>query len=136
MFCWQRDRREFKLLPTYEGPVHAVRWAPDSAHFVVVSGFMPAGMVLFTRDGVPSFEFGKDHKNQVHWSPLGRFVLLCGFGTLDGAIDVWDAATRKVVGRCKAKSTSALVWSPCGRKFVVSKVTPRMNVDNQYSVSV
>jgi uncharacterized protein with WD repeat len=61
-----------------------------SEYFAIVSGFMPSGAVLFSKDGKPKFEFGKDHKNTLHWSPLKRFLLICGFGNLDGAIEIWD----------------------------------------------
>ena len=95
---------------------------------------MPAGCVLFNKDGKPKFEFGKDHKNTIYWSPLRRFVLLCGFGNLDGSIEVWDTHLLKLVGRCKDKSASLCAWSPCGRRFLTAKVTPRMNVDNGFKV--
>ena len=105
-----------------------------SENFIVISGFMPAGCVLFNKDGKPKFEFGKDHKNTIYWSPLRRFVLLCGFGNLDGSIEVWDTHLLKLVGRCKDKSASLCAWSPCGRRFLTAKVTPRMNVDNGFKV--
>lgn len=95
---------------------------------------MPSGTVLFSRDGKPKFEFGKDHKNSIYWGALKRFILICGFGNLDGSIDVWDTIQLKSVGKCKAKSSSLCAWSPCGRKFVTAIITPRMNVDNAYTV--
>ena len=30
---------------------------------------MPSGAVMYDRAGKPLFEFGKDHKNKVYWSP-------------------------------------------------------------------
>ena len=90
----------------------------QSKEFITLSGFMPAGAVLLDHLGKPSFEFGKDHRNTVKWSPLRRFVLICGFGTLDGSIDMWDTIQLKKVGFCKWKSTSVCCWSPCGRKVL------------------
>jgi len=95
---------------------------------------MPSGAVMYDKNGKPLFEFGKDHKNKIIWSPNQRFVMICGFGNLDGSIHVWDAVTRKIISSTKYKSASLCTWSPCGRYYVCAKVTPRMNVDNQYSV--
>lgn len=105
-----------------------------SKYFIVVSGFMPSATVLFNAEGKPQFEFGKDHKNQIHWSPLQRFAIIAGFGNLDGAISVWDTVKRKQVGSCKSKAASQCLWLPCSRKFITSRLTPRMNVDNAYTV--
>ena len=95
---------------------------------------MPSGAVMYDKNGKPLFEFGKDHKNKVYWSPQQRYILICGFGNLDGSIDVWDSITKKHVTKMKYKSASLCIWAPCGRKFLCAKVTPRMNVDNQYTV--
>lgn len=58
---------------------------------------MPSGAVMYDKNGKPLFEFGKDHKNKIIWSPNQRFVMICGFGNLDGSIHVWDAVTRKII---------------------------------------
>lgn len=127
------QKNSLKELPTYEGPVHHVCWSPKSNGYVLLSGFMPSGAVFYDPHGKPRFEFGKDHKNKLIWSKQ-RFLMICGFGNLDGSIHVWDTETLKLVSQSKYKSASLCHWSPCGRFYLCAKVTPRMNVDNQYSV--
>lgn len=33
---------------------------------------------------------GTGYYNTIKWSPSGRYVALCGFGNLPGAIEFWD----------------------------------------------
>lgn len=55
---------------------------------------MPSGAVMYDNTCKPLFEFGKDHKNKIIWGN-GRFVMICGFGNLDGSIHIWDIKTLK-----------------------------------------
>ncbi|CAD8082402.1 unnamed protein product [Paramecium primaurelia] len=126
-------KNALRELPTYEGPIHHVQWSPSSKEFILLSGFMPSGAVMYDNTCKPLFEFGKDHKNKIIWGN-GRFVMICGFGNLDGSIHIWDAKTLKQISNSKYKSASLCHWSPCSRYYVCAKVTPRMNVDNQYSL--
>lgn len=81
-----------------------------------------------------SFEFGKQHKNEVIWGNLGRFVCLAGFGNLNGEMEMWDMQTRTRVGICKSNSASHCEWSPDDRKLLTAILTPRLRVDNCYKV--
>lgn len=65
---------------------------------------MPAGSVLFDKLGTPLYEFGVHHKNSVKWSSQHRFMSICGFGNLNGEIDIWDTIEMKKVGQCKVKN--------------------------------
>ncbi len=69
--------------------------------FIAISGFMPAGSVLYDSLCVPKFEFGQHHRNTIKWSPLSRFVCLAGFGNLPGDMDIWDVYSLKQIGTCK-----------------------------------
>jgi len=80
------------------------------------------------------FEFGKQHKNEIIWGNLGRFVCLAGFGNLNGEMEIWDIETRKKIGQCKSNSSSHCQWSPDDRKLVTSILTPRLRVDNCYKI--
>lgn len=71
--------------------------------FIAISGFMPAGSVLYDNLCTPKFEFGRHHRNTIKWSPLSRFVSLCGFGNLPGDMEIWDVYSLKQVGTCKVK---------------------------------
>jgi uncharacterized protein with WD repeat len=51
--------KELKPINKFDGPVHDLKWSPNryqfiidySKFFAVISGFMPAGTVLFDRNG-------------------------------------------------------------------------------------
>jgi len=74
-----------------------------SQEFIAISGFMPAGSVLFTHECVPKFEFGVHHRNTIRWSPFSRFVLLGGFGNLSGDMEIWETSSLTKVGTCKVR---------------------------------
>jgi translation initiation factor 2A len=123
-------------------PVLAVEWMPHPDRpptFCVVAGMMPALASLHHGlTGKPTFLFGQAHRNQVHWSPHGRFLLLSGFGNLAGGMSFWDKNKAKLISGCAANVSGQLraeavvgcKWSPDSRLVVTSTTTPRMNVDN------
>ena len=53
-----------------DGPIHDVSWAPNSQHFIVISGFMPAYSIMYKNDSTPYFEFGRHHRNTIRFSPF------------------------------------------------------------------
>jgi translation initiation factor 2A len=85
----------------YKGPIHDVQWNPSGDSYVVISGFVPAGSVLYDKTGIPIYEFGKHHRNLARWSPNKRYLLLGGFGNLNGEIEIWDVSIFKKIGNCK-----------------------------------
>lgn len=97
------NNHKLKRVPTYKGPIHDICWNPNGMEFIVISGFMPAGSVLFDSFCTPKYEFGKHHRNTIRWSPLSRFVCLAGFGNLSGDMEFWDAITLKQLGTAKVK---------------------------------
>lgn len=105
-------------MPTFKGPVHDFKWSYDNEHFCVVSGYMPAHSVLFNKIGEPVFEFGAHHRSSIYFSNLNRFLILAGFGNLNGDIDIWDLKDKKKVGTCKSLSAYNCIWSDDGRKFM------------------
>mmetsp|Transcript_25171 Transcript_25171/g.22198 ORF Transcript_25171/g.22198 Transcript_25171/m.22198 type:complete len:292 (+) Transcript_25171:711-1586(+) len=123
-----------KRVPTYKGPIHDISWSPDGKHFIVISGFMPGGSVLFDKDCVPKYEFGKHHRNTIKWSPLGRFVCLAGYGNLSGDMEIWDTFSLVKMGTCKSSSAVSCQWSPDGRKIMTGVLNPRLRVDNNYRI--
>jgi len=124
----------WKKVPTYKGPIHDVAWNPNGLEFIVISGFMPAGSVLFDNNCIPKFEFGKHHRNTVKWSPLSRFVCLAGFGNLSGDMEIWDVILQKQLGTCKSNTAVNCSWSPDGRRILTGVLNPRLRVDNGYKV--
>eukprot|EP00331_Platyophrya_macrostoma_P020198 CAMPEP_0176467302 /NCGR_PEP_ID=MMETSP0127-20121128/38385_1 /TAXON_ID=938130 /ORGANISM="Platyophrya macrostoma, Strain WH" /LENGTH=262 /DNA_ID=CAMNT_0017860591 /DNA_START=102 /DNA_END=890 /DNA_ORIENTATION=- len=134
LFFFDPSTNKLKSVPTYEGPIHDVAWAPDGNNFTVISGFMPGGSVLFDKECVPKYEFGKNHRNTIRYSPHSRFICLAGFGNLAGDVDVWDLTTLEKIGQFKAHTAVFLGWSPDGRRIMAAALNPRLRVDNYFKV--
>jgi translation initiation factor 2A len=134
LFYFNINKKEFKRVPTYKGPIHDVCWNPNGLEFIVISGFMPACSVLYDHQVVPKFEFGRHHRNTVKWSPLSRFICLAGFGNLSGEMEMWDVTTLTQVGTCKSNSAVSCAWSPDGRRLLTGVLNPRLRVDNKYNI--
>jgi translation initiation factor 2A len=118
-----------------EGPIHDVKWSPLGGQFAVVYGFMPAKQTLFSaKDGAPVFEFGQTPRNVVSWSPHGRFLVIGGFGNLQGECDFWDRNKLKKMGTVRIPDVVTYQWTPDSRHFVTAAVHPRLRVDNAIRV--
>ena len=128
------NKKNLKRVPTYKGPIHDVAWNPNGMEFIAISGFMPAGSVLYDSFSVPKFEFGRHHKNTIKWSPLSRFVCLAGFGNLPGDMEFWDVYSLKQIGTCKSGSAVSCKWAPDGRRILTGVLNPRLRVSNNYKI--
>jgi translation initiation factor 2A len=73
----------------FDNQVSDVAWAPTGNDFIVISGKMPAVCTLYTKDGIPKFEFGKLYLNTIRYTPHDDLVLLGGFGSLAGEMQFW-----------------------------------------------
>lgn len=134
LFYLDWPKKTLKRVPTYKGPIHDVAWNPNGQEFIAISGFMPAGTVLFTNDCVPKFEFGVHHRNTIRWSPFSRFILLGGFGNLSGEMEIWEASSLTKIGTCKSNSAVSCIWAPDARRILTGVLNPRLRVDNGYKI--
>ena len=82
---------------------------------MIISGFMPATAILYKKDCTPFYEFGKNHRNTIKYSPFSKMVMLGGFGQLSGEMDFFDFTKMKVVGTIKSQSAISQNWSSDGR---------------------
>jgi translation initiation factor 2A len=123
-----------KEVPVNEGQIHDISWAPDGKQFMVITGYMPSLTVVYDDTCKPLFDMGKIHRNTIRWSPLGRFCIIAGFGNLNGEIDIWDMREQKKIAKCKSPSAASCIWSPDGRKFLTAVLTPRLRVENEFSI--
>jgi len=134
LFYLDWAKKNLRRVPTYKGPIHDVAWNPNGQEFIAISGFMPAGSVLFNNECVPKFEFGVHHRNTIRWSPFSRFVLLGGFGNLSGEMEIWETSSLTKIGTCKSNSAVSCIWSPDARRILTGVLNPRLRVDNGYKV--
>ncbi|KAK9449952.1 eukaryotic translation initiation factor eIF2A-domain-containing protein [Limtongia smithiae] len=114
-----------------EGPIHDVVWSPDSKEFAVVYGYMPAKTMIFNHRGESIRSLPLGPRNTVLYSPHGRYVILAGFGNLQGEVDIYDRQNDyKKVCTIDASNTSVCEWSPDGRYILFATTSPRLRVDN------
>jgi translation initiation factor 2A len=114
-----------------EGSIHDVAWSPNSKEFAVVYGFMPAKTTIFNHRGVETHSFPIGPRNNVIFSPSGRFVLVAGFGNLAGQIDVYDLEKDyQKVTTIESGNPSLCLWSPDSRYILTATTSPRLRVDN------
>ncbi|KAL5621668.1 hypothetical protein BROUX41_006568 [Berkeleyomyces rouxiae] len=114
-----------------EGPIHHFDWSPNSKEFGVVYGFMPAKAKIFNSRAVATHEFPTCPRNEIFFSPNGRFAIVAGLGNLAGQVDVYDLEKdyRKLC-TIESGNPSVLEWSPDSRFIMTATLSPRLRVDN------
>lgn len=114
-----------------EGPVHDFTWSPTSRQFGVVHGYMPATVTFFDIRGNVVHSLADQAKNTLSFSPTGRYILIAGFGNLQGAVDILDRHDKfKRISKFEASNTSVCEWSPGGEFILTATTSPRLRVDN------
>ncbi|XP_012279013.1 eukaryotic translation initiation factor 2A isoform X2 [Orussus abietinus] len=117
-----------------EGPIHAVAWSPKHTEFCVVYGFMPAKGTLFNLKCEAVFEFGASPRNSIYYNPHGNILILAGFGSLSGNVELWDVNNRKLIAKTEAPDTTLLQWSPDGEHFMTATTAPRLRMGNGFKI--
>ncbi|RLV92159.1 hypothetical protein JA1_003419 [Spathaspora sp. JA1] len=114
-----------------EGPIHDITWSPSAREFAVSYGYMPSETTFFDSRGNEIHSLPTAPRNTILYSPHAKFVLVAGFGNLQGTVDVYDRQNKfaKVVS-FEASNTSVCEWSPCGRFILTATTSPRLRVDN------
>lgn len=114
-----------------EGTIHDFTWSPNSREFGVVYGFMPAKTTIFDARGNIVHSFPLAPRNFLSFSPHARFIMVAGFGNLQGTVEVYDRQKQFAkVSTFEAANTSHCEWSPDGRFILTATTAPRLRVDN------
>lgn len=116
------------------GPIYSVDWNPNSSSFCVVYGYMPAKATLFDMKCEPIFDFGTGPRNICSFNPHGNILCLCGFGNLNGYMEMWNVDGRKMVAKPQAEDTTYMEWCPDGQHLVTSTCAPRLRIGNGYKI--
>ncbi|ODQ56482.1 translation initiation factor eIF-2A [Saitoella complicata NRRL Y-17804] len=114
-----------------EGPIHDVTWSPNSKEFGVVYGYMPAKTTVFNHRANAVISLPLAPRNTIIFSPHARFMILAGFGNLQGTMDIYDTFQNyKKLSTIEASNASVCEWSPDGRMILTATTSPRLRVDN------
>jgi len=116
------------------GPIYSVDWNPNSSNFCVVYGYMPAKATLFDLKCETIFDFGTGPRNICSFNPHGNILCLCGFGNLNGYMEMWNVDGRKMVAKPQAEDTTYMEWCPDGQHLVTSTCAPRLRIGNGYKI--
>ena len=118
-----------------EGPIHDVTWSPTSRQFGVIYGFMPATVTFFDLRGNTVHSLPEQAKNTMIFSPTGRYILIAGFGNLQGSVEILDRHDKfKCITKFNAANTSVCKWSPGGEFIMTATTSPRLRGDNGVKV--
>ncbi|KAH3660253.1 hypothetical protein OGAPHI_007458 [Ogataea philodendri] len=114
-----------------EGPIHDITWSPTSREFAVIYGYMPSQTTFFDARGNAIHSLPQASSNTILFSPHARFILVAGFGNLQGDVNILDRQNKfNKVASFKASNTSVCKWSPDGRYILTATTSPRLRVDN------
>ncbi|KAM3161238.1 Eukaryotic translation initiation factor 2A [Lachancea thermotolerans] len=114
-----------------EGPIHDFTWSPTSRQFGVIYGYMPATITFFDLRGNVVHSLPEQPKNTMLFSPSGRYILIAGFGNLQGSVEVLDRHDKfNCISKFDAANTSVCKWSPGGEFILTATTSPRLRVDN------
>lgn len=114
-----------------EGPIHDITWSPTAREFGVVYGYMPAQTSFFDARGNLIYSLPPAPRNTVQFSPHAKYILVAGFGNLQGTVDIYDRTQKFAkVASFEAPNTSVCQWSPDGRYILTATTSPRLRVDN------
>lgn len=124
-------RSDMRIILKKEGPVHDVVWSDTSDQFGAVYGYMPAQTTFFNARGKELHTLPPSSRNTLRYSPQGRYIVVAGFGNLQGAMDILDREKNfATVASLTASNTTFYEWSPCGRYILTATLSPRLRVDN------
>lgn len=114
-----------------EGPIHDFNWSPTSRQFGVIYGFMPATITFFDQRGNVIHSLNEQRKNTLEFAPNGKYILVGGFGNLQGSVDILDRHDKfRCISKFNAANTSVCKWSPGGEFILTATTSPRLRVDN------
>ncbi|KAI5790628.1 eukaryotic translation initiation factor eIF2A-domain-containing protein [Peziza echinospora] len=114
-----------------DGPIHDVTWSPNSKEFGVVYGSTPAKTTIFDLRANVIHSLPLGPRNTIKFSPHGRFVIVAGFGNMQGQMDIYDRERNMTkITTIEASNSSVCEWSPDGQHILTATTSPRLRVDN------
>lgn len=69
-------------------------------------------------------------RNTMLFSPNSKYVIIAGFGNLQGTMDIYERQGMKKITTIDAANTSHCEWCPDSRHILTATTSPRLRVDN------
>jgi len=92
---------------------------------------MPAKTTIFDARANVAHSLPLGPRNTILFSPHARFVLVAGFGNLQGQMDIYDRERNmNKIATIEASNASVCEWSPDGQHILTATTSPRLRVDN------
>eukprot|EP00439_Symbiodinium_sp_Y106_P036481 s1312_g4.t1 len=120
--------------------VQAVEWSPTRDEFILLRGYQPAKVTLWSWDSTArtvtcaKVLTEKAHRNFIRFNHFGSLVCIAGFGNLAGEMDFYGRSGEKTdfvrISKCEANCAVSAEWGADGRHLMTAVLFPRMRVDN------
>lgn len=120
-----------------EGSIHDLRWSPNGREFICIFGQPPPKAVIFNAWCEPVYSFGTNKINTLMWSLDGRRFILAGFGNMSGSIHVYNRRGQQdpiKISQIDSPYAVTCRWSACGNAITTATVSPKLRVDNNFTV--
>jgi len=130
-----KSMRKIDLVGAMNQPVHACESRPESCQLMVSYGPTPAKLRLM--DGFSGREignFGENQRNHFRFSPCGNWLLMGGYGALNGDTEIYDCGTGDVIGAQRLVNNVVADWFEDGKHLVLATTSPRLRVDNKLMI--
>ena len=86
---------------------------------------------IFNDKAIATHNFALGPRNTILFSPHGKYVLVAGFGSLAGQMDIYDMEKDyQKICTLEASNASVCEWSPDGKHILTAITSPRLRVDN------
>ena len=131
---------DFSKLKLTEGPINDFEWTPNGETFIVNAGHQPSKTEIYDNNGDFIKEISTSKTNTIKISPDSRVLCLAGFGNLGGDMEFFslenpdNKSFKLQLGKTKFHCGVSINWSNDSKYIVVSVLSPRLRVDNEYKV--
>lgn len=127
------DSAKFDCLIPAKTPIHNIAWSPANTEFVICGGYMPCDINIFNSQIKEVKKFDKIPKNFTCYSKDAKHMALCGFGSLNGNIDVYKRKEYLKISQIKTRATSVLEFVS-NDVFITATLNRNLKVDNEINI--
>ncbi len=128
---------DFKKFVLPEGPIHDFCWSFNSENFIITAGHLPSKTLFYDNNMNLIKEICIGKFNKILISPNNKFLALCGFGSLNGDINLYELDIKndfRLIGKYNLFCCVDLYWSFDSKFLLGSVLSTRVKVDNEYRI--